>query len=393
MTTMNDILASAIKSCSESSVAFSKFITANDTGKTGGHQAGFHIHKHSWPLFFDKSGVKGENKDIFIKIKWQNTFETDSRFIYYGVGTRNEYRLTRFGRGFPFLQDENIGDLLIISKKADKYYEAFVLSSDEDIESFFSAFGISSTETNGLLPKTSELAAEDKLRLLFRQYLEKLTVDFPPTIELATGAREIFFKAYNLTHKAVLVKPDNEILNWISTEFDLFKFIENDRYGEIIKTPFLTVEDLIRTANTILNRRKSRAGKSLEHHLAEVFNIWNLSYTPQPVTETKKKPDFIFPNIETYFKEKKGSPKLVFLGAKTTCKDRWRQIVGEADRIPHKHLFTLQQGISSNQLKEMKLSGVTLVVPKPYLTSFPKEHREDILTLDNFVKYVQATQS
>lgn len=390
---MNDILESAIKSCSESSVAFSKFITANDTGKTGGHQAGFHIHKHSWPLFFDKPGLKGENKDIFIKIKWQNTFETDSRFIYYGVGTRNEYRLTRFGKGFPFLQDENIGDLLIISKKADRYYEAFVLSSDEDIESFFNAFGISSTETNGLLPKSSKLTAEDKLRLLFKQFLEKLTVDFPPTIDLATGAREIFFKAYNLTHKAVLVKPDNEILNWISTEFDLFKFIENDRYGEIIKTPFPTVEDLIKTANTILNRRKSRAGKSLEHHLAEVFNIWHLSYTPQPVTETKKKPDFIFPDIETYFKEKKGSPKLVFLGAKTTCKDRWRQIVGEADRIPHKHLFTLQQGISSNQLKEMKLSGVTLVVPKPYLTSFPKEHREEILTLDNFVKYVQSTQS
>ncbi len=390
---MNDILASAIKSCSESSVAFSKFITANDTGKTGGHQAGFHIHKNSWPLFFNQPGIKGENKDVFIKIIWQNTFETKSRFIYYGVGTRNEYRLTRFGKGFPFLQDDNIGDLLIISKKADRHYEAFVLSSDEDIEGFFNAFGISSTETNGLLPKTNELTAEEKLRILFQQFLERLTVDFPPTVELATGARKIFFEAFNLTKKTVLVKPDVELLHWISTEFDLFKFIENDRYGEIIKTPFPTVEDLIKTANTILNRRKSRAGKSLEHHLAEVFNIWNLSYTPQPITETKKKPDFIFPNIETYYSEKTGSSKLVFLGAKTTCKDRWRQIVGEADKIPQKHLFTLQQGISSNQLKEMKLSGVTLVVPKPYLTSFPKEHRKDIWTLDNFVKYVQNSQS
>ncbi len=390
---MNNILTSAIQSCSESQISFSKFITANDTGATGGHQAGFHIHKHSWPLFFDKPGVKGENKDVFIKIKWQNSFETESRFIYYGVGTRNEYRLTRFGKGFSFLQDDNIGDLLVISKKADKYYEAFVLSSDEDIEGFFSAFGISSTETNGLLPKTTELTVEEKLRILFRQFLERLTVDFPPTIELATGAREIFFKAYNLTRNTVLAKPDNEILKWISTEFDLFKFIENDRYGEIIKTPFPTVEDLIKTANTILNRRKSRAGKSLEHHLAEVFNIWNLSYTPQPITETKKKPDFIFPNINTYYTEKTGSSKLVFLGAKTTCKDRWRQIVGEADKIPHKHLFTLQQGISSNQLKEMKLSRVTLVVPEPYLTSFPKEHREDIWTLGKFVKYVETTQS
>jgi len=389
---MNNILTSAIQSCSDSPIAFSKFITANDTGATGGHQAGFHIHKNSWQLFFDTPGEKGKNKDIFIKIIWQNDFETDSRFIYYGVGTRNEYRLTRFGRGFPFLHEDNIGDLLVIAKKADKYYEAFVLSSDEDIEEFFNAFGISSTETNGILPKSTELTAEEKLRILFQQFIEKLTVDFPPTIELATGAREIFFEAFSLTQKVVLINPDNEILNWIATEFDLFKAIENDRYGEIIRNPFPSVDDLIKTANTILNRRKSRAGKSLEHHLSEVFNIWKLSYTTQAVTEGNKKPDFIFPNIDTYFSEPVGSKKLVFLGAKTTCKDRWRQIVGEADRIPQKHLFTLQQGISGNQLREMKSSGVTLVVPKPYLTSFPEEHRKDIWTLDKFVRHVGSTQ-
>ena len=389
---MNNILTSAIQSCSESPIAFSKFITANDTGATGSNQAGFHIHKHSWQLFFDSPGEKGKNKDVRIKIKWQNDFETDSRFIYYGVRTRNEYRLTRFGRGFPFLREDNIGDLLVIARKADKYYEAFVLSSDEDIEEFFNAFGISSTETNGILPKSTELTSEEKLRILFQQFIERLTVDFPPTIELATGAREIFFEAFNLNQKIVLSKPDNEILNWISTEFDLFKFIENDRYGEIIRNPFPSVEALIKTANTILNRRKSRAGKSLEHHLSGVFNIWNLSYTSQATTEANKKPDFIFPNIETYFSEPVGSDKLVFLGAKTTCKDRWRQIVGEADRIPQKHLFTLQQGISGNQLKEMKSSGVTLVVPKPYLTSFPKEHIKDIWTLDKFVKFVRSTQ-
>ena len=117
-----------------------------------------------------------------------------------------------------------------------------------------------------------------------------------------------------------------------------------------------------------------------------------MSYTSQAVTEGNKKPDFIFPDIETYFSEPTGSKKLVFLGAKTTCKDRWRQIVGEADRIPQKHLFTLQQGISSNQLKEMKSAGVTLVVPKPYITSFPSNHRDDIWTLDKFVRYVYSLQ-
>lgn len=84
--------------------------------------------------------------------------------------------------------------------------------------------------------------------------------------------------------------------------------------------------------------------------------------------------------------------KLVVLASKTTCKDRWRQILNEADRIRVKHLFTLQQGISKNQLEEMYRYGVCLVVPKPNLTSFPSDFRERILTLDGFVKYVRATQ-
>ena len=98
---MDSILNKAIQAVQQSDISFTKFITANDTGATGGHQAGFHIHKNTWQVFFDKPGIKGENKDKFITIKWQDDFETESRLIYYGVGTRNEYRLTRFGLGFP----------------------------------------------------------------------------------------------------------------------------------------------------------------------------------------------------------------------------------------------------------------------------------------------------
>ena len=165
------ILEKAIQSAQQSDIAFSKFIKPNDTGKTGGHQAGFHLHKNSWPLFFDNEGEKGTNKEHFATIKWQDDFETNSRFIYYGKKTRNEYRLTRFGRGFPFLTDDNVGDLLVIVKKSKDYYEAFVLSSDEDIEDFFAALNISSTETNGIIPKQFEETIEDKLVNCFIKYI------------------------------------------------------------------------------------------------------------------------------------------------------------------------------------------------------------------------------
>lgn len=390
---METILTKAIQVAQESEIAFTKFITPNDTGSTGAHQAGFHIQKNAWQLFFDKPGIKGTNESKFIKIKWQDEFETTSRFIYYGVRTRNEYRLTRFGRGFPFLTDDNVGDLLVICKKSEDYYSAYVLQSDEDIDNFFAALNISSADTNGIIPKHTMQTPESRLMQCFISFLNSLKIDFPSTIDLAYNSRNCYNLSYGISNNLIKQNPDKEIINWLKSEFELFKVIENDRYNNRIKTPFTSVEELIVLANTILNRRKSRAGKSLEHHLSEIFNIFGIKYTAQSVTEDYKKPDFIFPSINEYHSNQFNPDNLIMLASKTTCKDRWRQILNEADRIKTKHLFTLQQGISINQLDEMYKNNVCLVIPRPYLDSFPKIFRNRILTLDGFVNYAISKQS
>jgi hypothetical protein len=392
---MESILEKAIQSVQQSEVAYCKFISANDAGKTGSHQSGFHIHKDSWRLIFDKEGIKGANKDKNVTIKWQDDFETASRFIYYGSKTRNEYRLTRFGgKGFhfPFLTDEFVGALLVICKLRDTYYTAFLLPTEEEIEDFFAAFNISPNNPNGIISKHFEQSEEDKLLFCFTSFLKSIKTEFPPTIELANNARDCYNKAFSITEAIIKKNPDREILHWLDAEFQLFKTIENDRYSNRIKTIFNSVEELIETANTILNRRKSRAGKSLELHLTEIFKTFNLSFDAQKVTEDNKKPDFIFPGIEAYHNPKVSPEKLVLLASKTTCKDRWRQIINEADRVKIKHLFTLQQGISRNQLDEMYRYDVCLVVPSQNIDSFPKEFKERILTLKKFVEQVQAIQ-
>jgi hypothetical protein len=329
---------------------------------------------------------------LVIKIKWQADFETDSRFIYYGTGTRNEYRLTRFGKGFPFLNDESVGDLLIISQFESDHYEGFVFSTDDEIEEFFTAFNLSPLQTNRLIEKQITITSELKLLQCFLNYIEKTKVDFPPTFELALNARNCYNSVYSINDDFIIAKPDNSLLNWIEAEYQLFKTFENKRYNEIIKTKFETVEILINFANSILNRRKSRAGKSLEHHLSEIFSITQLEFDAQAITEDNKKPDFIFPSKDAYHNHSFLDDKLIFLACKTTCKDRWRQILNEADRIKTKHLFTLQQGISKNQLVEMYNSNVCLVVPKPYISFYPEEYKEKILSLDSFIKQIKVKQ-
>lgn len=388
---MSEILNSAINKVQNAQYAFCRFITANDTGKNGSHQAGFYIPKCAAALLFETPGVKGENKDKLVKVKWQDDFTTDSRFIYYGQGTRNEYRITRFGKGFPFFEEDNVGDLLIIAKQSEDYYDGFVLQADQDIDDFFAFFNLSPEMTNQLIDISQAKAPEKQLETSI-QKLVSLYTDFPETTQMAKFARDIYNEANQITDDDICKTPDLQLLKWIDTEYALFRNFEEKIYAPIYSMPFPNCQELVKFSNIILNRRKSRAGKSLEHHLATIFTAAKLEYEEQAVTEDNKKPDFLFPGGEAYHNLTFPADKLVFLGAKTTCKDRWRQVLNEANRIETKYLFTLQQGISKNQLREMKHEHLKLVVPSPYLSSFDKEFQSEIETLSSFINTVKEKQ-
>ncbi len=389
---MSEILNKVISSIESSSAAFYRYITANDTGTTGAHQAGFYIPKCASSLLFDTPGIRGENKDKLVTIKWQNDFETRSRFIYYGKGTRNEYRITRFGRDFPFFADDNIGDLLIIAKKDTNEYHGFVLHTDEDIDGFLAYFNLAPSSSNKLIEIDRAIDPKAEIDHLYKKFTSGHT-SFPETKIMAKGARDCYNQAYSISNQYLLDKPDDILLQWIDSEYALFRSFEEKLYAHICSTPFANIESFIKTANEVLNRRKARAGKSLEHHLSQIFQTNELVFEAQAVTENNKQPDFLFPNATCYHNILFPAEDLTILGAKTTCKDRWRQIVTEADRVDVKYLFTLQQGISKNQLQEMKDANVKLVVPLQHLSFFPNEYREGIANLKSFISMVKAKQA
>lgn len=388
---MSEILESAIRSVRQSRAAWCRFITGNDTGTTGSHQAGFYIPKCASKLLFENPGRKGENKEKMVQIKWQDDFITESCMKYYGQGTRNEYRITRFGRGFPFLQDDNVGDLLIIAKFTEEDYAGYVLRSDDDIDGFFATFNLAPDETNQLIDIAGMVKPDVKIAHLLHEFVDRFN-SFPETRQMALGARECYNRAYNVTDEKLKSRPDEILLNWVDTEYRLFKFMEEKIYANIIAKPFGSIDAFVQMANEVLNRRKSRAGKSLEHHLADIFTINELVFEEQAITEDKKKPDFLFPNADCYHNLNFPADDLIVLGAKTTCKDRWRQVLTEADRVKVKYLFTLQQGISKNQLREMHDSLLTIVVPHKYIPSFPQEFQSQIYDLTTFISMVKRKQ-
>lgn len=387
-----DILQKAISAVLSSKIAFCKFITANDTGDTGGHQSGFHIHKNAWPLAFDSHGVKGSNKETFVNIKWQDDFQTTSRFIYYGVGTRDEYRLTRFGRGFPFLLPEYIGSLLVLVKIESGNYLGYVLNTDDEMERFLEAVGISIAETNRIIPRPAEQAVESTLQEFFNEFILTTSDDFPGTIDMSNHARDFYNRLNKVSENAILRNSDPYLLHWIDTEYALFQSFEASRYKEFLFSPLQSMDKLIQVANTVLQRRKSRAGFSLENHLEYIFDLHKLKFERNAVTENNKKPDFLFPSQIAYHDLTFPTEALVVLGAKTTCKDRWRQVVNEANRVGIKFLCTIQRGNTTNQLAEMHEAGVRLVVPTTYISDYPLSHQGTILSIHEFIHMVRKIQ-
>ena len=388
---MQSYATDAIKVTTLGLKTFCKFLSANDTDPDQSHQAGIYIPKNAYPILFDTPGIKGQNKDRNVYVRWsfEEDFFSEVRFIYYGCGTRNEYRMTHT----PVFRPEYTGALFVFVQCSQDEYQAFILNTDNDINQYLGAFGLSPSETNCLIDKgfAEPVANEKTLISNFIETLDNECIEFPNSERMSSEARLICDNVYD--HKEYIISnPDQKLIDWTNVEYNVFKALEYSRYGQLITEGFSSVDEFIGLANQVLNRRKSRAGKSLEHHLAAIFQGNHLSYDSQVVTEGNKRPDFIFPSSEAYHNFDFPTNKLISLAAKTTCKDRWRQVLNEADRLKndYKYLCTLQQGISAQQMDEMKAEKVILVVPKPYITTYPKEKRDDVWTIGKFINYVKS---
>lgn len=192
--------------------------------------------------------------------------------------------------------------------------------------------------------------------------------------------------------------PDLALDSWLEKEEALFRTLENHLLGGKFRSLVSRmkdpegVNDILSVSMAAFQRRKARAGRAFENHLEYLFRENGLGFSRGQVTENHNKPDFIFPDIESYRDPDFPRICLTMLGVKTTCKDRWRQILTEADRISPKHLITLQPSISVNQTEEMRHHKVELVVPKSIHDTFTQAQRRHLLTVDDFISLVKDRQ-
>lgn len=303
------------------------------------------------------------------------------------------------------------GDLLVIARRPDNTLLAIVAEKGTTIErQIMWLFGFSDVTHPGFSVKSELETEQDRIGFAARVILEQIGVEaeeeapnyldqmlakfngaFPKTVEFSTYARS------TIRDLSSRDNPDAALVAWMEREEILFRTLEKHLLGEKLRS--LTqagVEDtepFIKLVQSALQRRKSRAGSALENHLEQVFTDYGITYTRTGVTENNLKPDFIFPGITYYHNAAFPQTRLTMLASKSTCKDRWRQILNEAARIPDKHLLTLEPSISENQTNEMRSERVQLVIPRGLHSTYTPAQQAWLMDLVAFTELAQQRQT
>lgn len=224
---------------------------------------------------------------------------------------------------------------------------------------------------------------QDSAEDLLTSLIDKFGLKFPPTREFSAFARDSLGK-----HVSAVDDPDAALEEWMKHEERLFRSLEKAIVEIRLIEGFQEVDPFIAFSLSVQNRRKSRVGHALEHHLAAVFSANKILFERGARTEGNSKPDFLFPGVAAYNNPTSTSPPLRMLAAKSSCKDRWRQILAEAERIPQKHLITLETAISKNQTDEMFAHKVQLIAPTSVRQTYTAEQQKWIQSLRQFVGLV-----
>lgn len=386
-----------------------KYLSAVDAEPSRSRQHEFGIPKEFMPVMGDPGSEKirfsatyiflGDNEDESESVEDYVTWY-DSRIN--NPNRAPEYRLYYQNNSITDRMSES--DFMIIGKRSDGSVMIIITNPDTTVEQQIrwllglddlASQSFTSCIFNGDSPEVGfserfileelgiEIATTDNW---LDPLLDRFGNKFPTTKEFSLFARD------TITDLSIMEDPDLILLEWMNREEDLFRTLESHIVEEKIKNGFDDVESFIKLSLSVQNRRKSRVGHALENHLEELFQQHGITYSRGKQTENRKKPDFIFPDIGAYHNPAFPTANLTMLGAKSSCKDRWRQVLSEAEKIDHKHLLTLQPGISENQTEEMRSFNLQLVIPEPVHTTYKTNQKKWLMSVSEFIELIKGRQ-
>ncbi|WP_428632316.1 type II restriction endonuclease [Sphingopyxis sp.] len=377
-------------------------------------------NQHEFNASTELKKLLGEDdlKDIATKFIWigheQEAVEAEGFVTWYDARrkhpTRSEYRLYYSTNDVTAMMDE--GDAFFLAKRKAEGCLVIITPSDSTMyNQLLWLFGVDVQSEFQFSYQSVGGNSDAALDFVARFILEALDIDpeepegsdldrlIAPFGLLMPKARMLSDLARSsLALPFIQDAPDLALMKWMEREDQLFRRLERKIVAERLRTGFQNsdgedVEGFIAFSLSVQNRRKSRAGLALESHIEALLIAFGINHSRGAVTENGNKPDFLFPGATQYADPTFDVNRLTMLGAKSTLKERWRQVLSEAERIQVKHLLTFEPGISLKQTAEMQAKQLQLVLPRDLHATYKPEQQAWLMDVSDFIRLVQSRQS
>ncbi len=390
---------------------FVKKLTRNDRSwswesKKGTHQGGPYIPARERDSGFfpdlklkERSPGEDDIREVFFSTYWPQTGETrKSRLVHY-TSKGEETHLTGLSKQ-PFKTLAPASFLLlgkISSSASGPIYHCLTIDSTSD-----DAVLLEDTLSLGpdficeiAHPTEKETAFKEQqltfLELVLRAFRDGRIAEFvreyatiPNPAEMAARARKQYCERYQLSKLDPFDLPNpGDVIREISrgVEWELFKDVQlkarslnllglivgHDPKEASIERVIASLVNNYQKIDAVLlsasQQRKARAGASFEHHIEQLLLDGNIPYEKQVVLESKRRPDFILPSLALFKSNKRAKETVVVLSAKTTLRERWKQVQSEIENCCL-FLATVDENVAGNAIQDMHTLGIVLVVPE-----------------------------
>ena len=363
-----------------------------------------------------------EIREVLFETYWpQYGIEKATRLVHY-TSKGTETHMTRVPKGaFAELSPASWLVMARADQRGEPRYVCLTVdSASDDATVLLDALGIDAGFAVGILDPADAIARERDRILDFAEevalaWLAGEIASFadgrasmPATAELAQLARTSFLDRYKLPSlNPFELEFPGDAVREISRkiEWELFReFQRRERGVELVRIVLgddsirLDMKGIVRRlvdATGAVDRlmlsasqqRKSRAGYSFEHHIEAMLEAGGIPFAKQVVMDAKKRPDFVLPSLAHLKKPYEGAQRGLILSAKTTLRERWKQVqreMGGSDLF----LATVDESIAANAIEDMASMGINLIVPESLKKSKDTEYvrHDNVLDFATFFR-------
>lgn len=424
-----DLFANTIEEADE---VYVKKLALNDwhwTEDKKKHQDGIYIpHVDRDSGFFPKLARKPREAghpifEIHFDIYWPEVGDTHTARLAHYTSKGQETHLTNVPKP-PFTGLSPASYFLIAKRdnppEGESVYQAITVdSTSEECASLIDLFQIKSDFISGQFkPKKAVQSYQDRVLQFIEEALaafvagkldefSKPYAAIPKTKDLASLAQNEYkkrhrnvsdFNPFNLRNPGdVALEISRDIEYEIFREFELRHrslslvkvIVGSDPKAASVQNVLRSIiKEFPRIDKILLSaaqQRKSRAGYSFEHHIERMLVDGKIPHEVQVVIESRKRPDFVLPTFAVYRNKSRPREHALVLSAKTTLRERWKQVVGEIKNCDL-YLATIDENIADNAIVDMESNGITLVVPESLkqsdITTYKKQ--SNVITFRDF---------